>query len=244
MTAFLASVKSLEEARMVLEHGADVVDLKQPAIGVLGAISSEIAVEITRFVGGRCTVSATIGDLPCAPDVLAPAVKRMLAAGVDIVKVGVFEPQPPAKWWFELRRLCAQGWRIIAVLFADRAPELGLLQRGAESGLYGIMLDTAAKEDGSLRAWLEDKQIEAFIRRAQGLGLCAGLAGSLGVDDINPLLCLKPDYLGFRGALCHHRDRIAALDPSLVARVRRQIPEGCDAVFSTQTLVNREEVTQ
>ena len=231
MTAFLASVQSLEEARMVLEHGADVIDLKQPANGALGAVSSELAVEITRFVSGRCTVSATIGDLPCAPDLLAPAVKRMLAAGVDLVKVGVFEPQPPAKWWFELRRLCAQGSRIIAVLFADRAPDLGLLQSSAESGLYGVMLDTAAKEGGSLRAWLKDKQIEAFIRRAQGLGLCAGLAGSLGVDDIDPLLRLKPDYLGFRGALCHRRDRIAALDASLVARVRRQIPQRCDAVL-------------
>ncbi|MGH8580119.1 MAG: (5-formylfuran-3-yl)methyl phosphate synthase [Gammaproteobacteria bacterium] len=231
MTAFLASVQSLEEARMVLEHRADVIDLKRPATGALGAVSSELAVEITRFVGGQCTVSATIGDLPCAPDVLAPAVKRMLAAGVDIVKVGVFEPQPPAKWWFELRRLCAQGSRIIAVLFADRAPALGLLQCSAESDLYGVMLDTAAKEGGSLRAWLEDEQIEAFIQRAQGLGLCAGLAGSLGVDDIDPLLRLKPDYLGFRGALCHRRDRIAALDASRVARVRRRIPQRCDAVL-------------
>ncbi|MGH8611215.1 MAG: (5-formylfuran-3-yl)methyl phosphate synthase [Gammaproteobacteria bacterium] len=237
MTAFLASVQSLEEARTMLEHGADVIDLKQPATGALGAVSSELAVEITRFVSGRCTVSATIGDLPCAPDVLTPAVKRMLAAGVDLVKVGVFEPQPPAKWWFELRRLCAHGSRIIAVLFADRAPKLGLLQCSAESGLYGVMLDTAAKEGGSLRAWLEDKQIEAFIRRAQGLGLCAGLAGSLGIDDIDPLLRLKPDYLGFRGALCHRRDRIAALDASLVAQVRRQIPQRCDR-FSLQTLAN------
>ncbi|MGH8659109.1 MAG: (5-formylfuran-3-yl)methyl phosphate synthase [Gammaproteobacteria bacterium] len=236
MTAFLASVQSLEEARMVLEQGADVIDLKRPATGALGAVSSELAAEITRFVGGRRTVSATIGDLPCAPDVLAPAVKRMLAAGVDIVKVGVFEPQPPMKWWFELRRLCAQGWRIIVVLFADRAPDLRLLQRGAETGLYGVMLDTATKEGGCLRDWLEDTQIEAFIRRAQSLGLCTGLAGSLGVDDIDPLLCLKPDYLGFRGALCHRRDRIAALDACLVSRVRRQIPQGCDAVFSLQTL--------
>lgn len=244
MTAFLASVQSLPEARLVLEHGADVIDLKRPATGVLGAVSPELAVEITRFVGKRCMVSATVGDLPCAPDVLAHAVKRMLAAGVDMVKVGVFEPQPSAKWWFELRRLCAQGCRIIAVLFADRAPAFGLLHRCAESGLSGVMLDTAAKGGGSLRDWLEDKRIEAFIRRAQGLGLHAGLAGSLGVDDIGPLLRLKPDYLGFRGALCHHRDRIAALEPSLVARVRRQIPQGCDAVFSLQALTNTEEVRQ
>lgn len=224
MSAFLASVQSLQEARIALEQGADVIDLKRPATGVLGAVSSELALEIARFVGGQCTLSATIGDLPCAPDLLAPAVKRMLAAGVDIVKVGVFEPQPSATWWFELQRLCAQGSKITAVLFADRAPQWRLLQRGAESGLYGIMLDTAAKEEGSLRDWLEDTQIGEFIRRAQGLGLRAGLAGSLGVDDISSLLSLKPDYLGFRSALCHRRDRIAAIEASLVARVRRQIP--------------------
>ncbi len=233
MSAFLASVQSLQEARIALEQGADIIDLKRPATGVLGAVSPELALEIARLVGGQCTLSATIGDLPCAPDLLAPAVKRMLAAGVDIVKVGVFEPQPPAKWWFELQRLCAQG-SITAVLFADREPQWRLLQRGAQSGLYGVMLDTAAKAGGSLRDWLEDTQIGEFIRRAHGLGLRAGLAGSLGVDDISSLLSLKPDYLGFRRALCHRRDRIAALDASLVARVRREIPrERCGSRYKT-----------
>ncbi|MGH8473542.1 MAG: (5-formylfuran-3-yl)methyl phosphate synthase, partial [Gammaproteobacteria bacterium] len=38
MTGFLASVASVQEARVVLEAGADVVDLKAPAQGVLGAL--------------------------------------------------------------------------------------------------------------------------------------------------------------------------------------------------------------
>lgn len=224
MTAFLASVQSLEEARIALEQGADVIDLKQPAAGVLGALPPELAEEITRFVGRRCTVSATIGDLPCTPHKIAPSVKRMMAAGVDIVKVGLFEPQPPAKWWLELGLLCAHGQRIIAVFFGDRKPEGRLLRRCAEAGLYGVMLDTVAKGEGSLRNWLTDIQLGEFARRAQGLGLCAGFAGSLGVEDIDPLLSLKPDYLGFRGALCGNGDRAGVLDAKAVERVRRHIP--------------------
>jgi dihydroneopterin aldolase len=37
-------------------------------------------------------------------------------------------------------------------------------------------------------------------------------------------LALKPDVLGFRGALCHGADRRADLDPDAVAAIRRLIP--------------------
>ena len=52
----------------------------------------------------------------------------------------------------------------------------------------------------------------------------AGLAGSLRMDDINPLLALKPDYLGFRGALCHELQRVAMIDALAVRRIRSMIP--------------------
>ena len=58
---------------------------------------------------------------------------------------------------------------------------------------------------------------------ARQAGLLAGLAGSLTLDDVDPLLALRPDYLGFRGALCRGRRRVAQLDPDRVAAVRLRI---------------------
>ena len=82
------------------------------------------------------------------------------------------------------------------------------------------MLDTADKRGGGLRRHRSDAALGGFVRKARALGLLAGLAGSLAAADIPPLLGLRPDYLGFRGALC--RDgRAGALDPAAFATVRR-----------------------
>jgi uncharacterized protein (UPF0264 family) len=51
----------------------------------------------------------------------------------------------------------------------------------------------------------------------------SGRASSLRVDDIAGLVKLKPELLGFRGALCSGADRTAQLDPVRVKEVRRII---------------------
>jgi uncharacterized protein (UPF0264 family) len=55
-------------------------------------------------------------------------------------------------------------------------------------------------------------------------GLAAGLAGALRVEHIPALVALGPDVLGFRGALCRHGRRQAAIDAEAVIGVRRAIP--------------------
>ena len=51
------------------------------------------------------------------------------------------------------------------------------------------------------------KKLENFVKISKKENLSIGLAGSLNVKDINPLLKLEPDYLGFRGALCIEKKR-------------------------------------
>ena len=38
MTGMLASVRNLEEAKMVYQGGADIIDIKEPNEGALGAV--------------------------------------------------------------------------------------------------------------------------------------------------------------------------------------------------------------
>ena len=52
----------------------------------------------------------------------------------------------------------------------------------------------------------------------------SGLAGSLEAPDVPRLLLVRPDVLGFRGALCHAHDRRGAIDPPAVALIRDLIP--------------------
>lgn len=215
----LASVATLDEAALALDLGADILDLKNPVEGALGAWPVDrLRVAVARF-GGRLPLSATIGDLPPVPDLAVPRGEAVAGTGVDYVKVGLLAGGDAAAVIAGLAPL-ARRHRLVAVLMADQSPDLGLPPRLAEAGFAGAMLDTADKRRGGLRAHLPDAALAGFVAAAREHGLLCGLAGSLGLADIPPLVALGPDYLGFRGALCAGADREAALDPAAFAAVR------------------------
>ena len=225
MTGFLASVSSLQEARVVLAAGVDIIDLKQPENGALGAVSGDVISEVVDFIDGRRMVSATVGDLVADADIVCPVVEWTAACGVDIVKVGLFDGGDQKEYLLRAIGDTATGKvKIVIVAFADRGPDLGLLDHIAEAGIAGVMLDTADKRNGTLCNHASTAQLREFVGRAKALGLMTGLAGSLCLDDVPPLLDLAPDYLGFRGALCRRGERLDTIDSTAVRAVRSAIP--------------------
>lgn len=48
MTGMLASIKNLREAEFVLNANVDIIDLKQPEFGALGALPVELVAEIVQ----------------------------------------------------------------------------------------------------------------------------------------------------------------------------------------------------
>jgi uncharacterized protein (UPF0264 family) len=219
VTRLLASVMTPAEAELALDGGADIIDLKNPAAGALGALPAPVLRACVAAAGGRRLVSATIGDLPLDPPRVAEAVARTAATGVDIVKIGLFAGDLPGG----LAALRSSPTHRVAVLFADRAPDLSVLEPLAEAGFLGVMLDTADKAAGPLPSHLDRPALAGFVARARALGLLSGLAGSLRLADVPALAALRPDYLGFRGALCGAGGRAGALDPDALAAVRRAL---------------------
>jgi (5-formylfuran-3-yl)methyl phosphate synthase len=217
VTGLLASVRTADEALAALEGGADIIDLKEPAAGALGRLPRAMIAAILEKLEGRLPTSATIGDMPLEPAPVAAAVEAIAATGVDFVKIGVFAG-PLAPTLAALAPAMARGCRLVAVLFADRAPDFSLIDRVAAAGFRGVMLDTADKTAGPLTRHLPIPRLAAFVARAQAQGLLAGLAGSLRAEDLASLAALAPDYLGFRSALTGSR-REAPLDPARVARL-------------------------
>lgn len=223
----LASVATLAEMDLAIAGGADIVDLKDPARGALGAWTDDaLAAAVARWrpLGPAAPLlSATIGDQPLEAAPLAAAAARVAALGVPLVKIGFALPPEGAAAALApcLAALTplAQRTRLIAVLFADLKPDLSVMPAFAEAGFHGVMLDTARKSSGSLRAHLAEPALAAFVARARAARLLSGLAGSLTLDDVAPLAKLRPDYLGFRGALCA-TGRTGALDPARLAAVR------------------------
>lgn len=219
----LASVATLDEMRTALAAGVDIVDLKNPSEGALGAWAPQALVEavgVWRTAGAPGSLSATVGDHPLEPDLLRTAAERTAATGVPLVKIGFALGDGAAlPAVLEALRALARETRLIAVLFADQAPDLATVPLFAAAGFHGVMLDTADKAAGGLLAHLSVESLARFVSLARSDGLLTGLAGLLKMADIAPLAALRPHYLGFRGALCAE-GRTSALDPLRLAAVR------------------------
>lgn len=223
MTGWLASIIGVEEARQTIAAGASIIDCKNPRAGALGALPTEIVRIVVQAVAGRAPVSATIGDFQdMDPVAVAEAVAAMAETGVDFVKIGLF-PSPDLDDCLAALAPIARRQPLVAVLFADREPDLATIPRLAELGFAGVMLDTAGKAGGGLLAHLSRDSLAGFVRQARRHGLLTGLAGSLRLADIDHLLPLEPDYLGFRGALCRNHARVAELDPAALAAISERM---------------------
>lgn len=223
MTAMLASVRSLAEACLVADCGVDWIDLKEPALGALGAVEPGVIADVARHLGAHFRISATIGDCWDTPAVISARVLATQRAGAEYVKVGAYAAHPSPALLAALKAACASAARVIVVCFAESPPAAAALVALAATGIEGVMLDTANKQGPGLRGLMSASALQAFTDEARRLGLLSGLAGRLALDDIGPLLQHAPDYLGFRGALCGAAERTGTLDAARVRDVRQRV---------------------
>ncbi|MET3577254.1 dihydroneopterin aldolase [Mesorhizobium robiniae] len=224
MTRMLGSVTGADEAEIALSGGVDIVDLKNPKAGALGAVPTQTIRRTISLIAGRAPVSAVCGDLPMEPETIRAKAEEIAATGVDYVKIGFFPSANAAACAEALAPLAART-KLIAVLFADLAPDFELLPVFAKHRFHGAMVDTANKANGRLLDHLPPEHIPAFVDRAKSLGLMVGLSGSLEAPDIPRLLPFAPDFLGFRGALCGHSGRAGSISAEAVSQIRELVPE-------------------
>ena len=117
MTRMLASVTSATEALLALELGADIIDLKDPHSGALGALALSRLREIVAAIDGRRPLSATIGETPDDPVDLRQRILATARTGVDIVKIGIATNRTPIASWHGMT-WTPVSTRLVAVLFA------------------------------------------------------------------------------------------------------------------------------
>jgi uncharacterized protein (UPF0264 family) len=63
MTRLLVSVRNAAEAAVALRAGADLIDIKEPAKGSLGAPTNQTVEEVVTTVAGAVPVSVALGEL-------------------------------------------------------------------------------------------------------------------------------------------------------------------------------------
>lgn len=206
MTRILGSVRDTEEAALLLQTSVAILDLKDPQRGALGAADPAIVRQVVNQVDGQRHVSAAAGS---ADDQnVAGKARQLSLAGVDFVKVG-FSRASQQSLLPELRAAIATPAQAVAVLFAD-SPEIDPMrwvEPARITGFAGLMLDTANKHSGSLDQHMDLSQVKRWTQATKEAGLLCGLAGRLDAESARYFLPARPDYLGFRGALCSRSTR-------------------------------------
>jgi uncharacterized protein (UPF0264 family) len=228
----LVSVTDAHEAHLAVEGGADIVDVKNPAEGSLGAPVPHVIERVREAVPRERPVSAAIGDLPNLPGTAALAARGAARSGAAYVKVGLMGTSNEDEAVAVLRavRGAVDGAAVvIAGAYADakRVPR-GPLPPGAvvaaahRAGAAGCLVDTALKDGRGLFEWLTPEALEALVTDAHAAGLEMALAGALRAQDLSLVRATGADIAGVRSAACRDGRRTAPLDPERIAQLRAE----------------------
>jgi uncharacterized protein (UPF0264 family) len=209
----LISVVNVEEAMCAVRGGADILDIKNPHEGALGANFPRTIQAIRQQTPDRLPVSVAIGDAPNKPGAVSLSALGAAVCGIQYVKVGLYGTKQPQQAVFLLKEVCraVRGHddriKIIAAAYADAdriesLPAKKLPAVSREAGADGCLLDTFIKDGRSLFSHLDDDELRDFVESCNRQGLLCALAGSLGPYDIPRVSEIGPDIIGFRTAAC------------------------------------------
>jgi uncharacterized protein (UPF0264 family) len=196
----LVSVRSAGEAIAALEGGADLIDVKEPSRGPLGAADRNVVEDVILAVRGRVPVSVALGewvDYSAGP----------LPGGVTFAKWGLsgladLLPRP-------VRAIRNHGGGGLPVLVAyadhERAgspPVPAVVKAACELRFPAFLIDTAVKDGTTLLDYLNLAALAQLRARLAGSEVRVAFAGSLRLDSIRRLLPVAPDWFAVRGAAC------------------------------------------
>jgi len=224
----LVSPRDIDEAKRSL--AADIIDVKRPAEGSLGANFPWIIRAIKELSGKP--VSAAIGDFDFKPGGASLAAYGAAHAGADFVKVGLmFDGTARAE---EFIRAVVRAVKeefpekyVVIASYSD-SERLGTISPFAMSPLAAAagadvaMVDTGIKDGKSTFEFMSEESLAKFTAMNRDAGLMTALAGSLGFDHLPALKRIDPDIIGVRGMVCGG-NRDSSIREDLVDRLVRMV---------------------
>ena len=214
----LISPINTEEALESIEGGADIVDVKNPKEGSLGANFPWVIKSIREMTPKDTLVSATIGDVPYKPGTVSLAALGAAVSGADYIKVGLYGPKnydealEVMKNVVKTVREYRKDATIVAAGYAD-AHRVGAVDPmeipdiAAKAGANIAMVDTAVKDGKTLFDFMDEEKLTKFNNKTHNYGLKSALAGSVKKDQLLTLHQIGCDVVGIRGAACTGGDR-------------------------------------
>lgn len=216
----LVSPQNSSEAMECINGEADIIDVKNPVEGSLGANFPWVIREIRSIVPNHIPLSATLGDVPYKPGTVALAALGAAHAGATYIKVGLFGTKSVAEAtdvMSAVTKTVAEYQLPVSVVAAGYAEgeEIGCInpllipEIAHKSSSDFAMIDTCNKKNGkSIFDILTVEDLKQFIEHSKKWKLGTALGGSITLAHIPILKKLKPDIVGIRGAVCDNNDRI------------------------------------
>lgn len=231
----LVSVLSVEEAVRALAGGADIIDVKDPNEGALGAPAPSVLSDVVRAVGTAAPVSVALGDLPALPHTAALAARGASLSGARYVKVGlrgVTDLDRAAAMMSAVADAVGPHTAVIAAAYADAQaldpPAFSpawLPELVDRTGVAGALVDTFVKDARGLYAWLSVSELEELIAGTRAAGGSFAIAGHLRLGELRRV---GADLVGVRSAVCHAGDRTAELETELVSAAVAEVHAGVE----------------
>jgi hypothetical protein len=201
----LVSVRSLREAAEIASLPIEILDLKEPRRGPLGAADAKIWQQCLREVPFAGRWSVALGEAQTA----LPVAERV-PGGIAFAKAGPAGIPKAARLrqlWQQLRERLPESTELVAVAYADhhaaRCPPVeDVLEAACRAGLKKLLIDTCAKTGRNSLDELGPQRLEHLVSRARQLEVAIALAGSLGCDEIDRIGRLKVSLMGVRGSVC------------------------------------------
>ncbi len=235
----LVSPRDVEEARAVIQGRADIVDVKNPKEGSLGAnfpwVIRAIKELVTTEGGNGMEMSAAIGDFDYKPGTASLAALAAVSVGADYVKIGLFKittREQAIELLDGVSRAVKDfdpARKVVAAFYSDykrinSISPFEISEIGKAVKLDVAMVDTGIKDGRSTLEFLAEDELRTFVAESQALGLDTALAGSLTFDDLPAIKAINPDILGVRGMVCGG-DRTSNVRAELVHELRRQVAQ-------------------
>lgn len=226
----LVSPMNMEEAHAALAGGADILDVKNPKEGSLGANFPWVIRSVAELAGGKVPVSATIGDLEFKPGTASLAALGAASSGADYVKAGLLgvKTEEQAEEMLNAIVRAVKDFdpkkKVVASGYSDHSrvgsisPML-LPAAASKAGADVVMVDTAVKDGRPTFDFMNEEDLAEFIERGHSFDLQVALAGSIGFPHLEALMRLQPDIVGVRGIVCGG-DRRSAVNEELVVKVK------------------------
>ncbi|MGQ9468716.1 MAG: (5-formylfuran-3-yl)methyl phosphate synthase [Nitrososphaerales archaeon] len=209
----LVSISEIDEALDAFKGGADIIDIKNPKEGALGANFPWVIAKVRNILGDKAQISATIGDMPNLPGTASLAALGAAYSGANYVKVGLFGTYSFYEAFYMMKSVVrsvkdySTKVKVIASGYADHNEFRGLSPLllpniAYKSGADGVLIDVKNKGGLNLFDFLRLSQLQTLVDEAHKFGLIVALAGGLSKKDIAQIQETGADIIGVRRAVC------------------------------------------